>query len=80
MTTIIEIIGFSSISCEDAAKNVDMEARRLGNNIRSISLINISSNIGEDTLTKFSVLAKVVYERTSTITRKKVSNHQLINN
>jgi len=59
---VIEIMGSSSKSWEDAAQNIVTEAGITVKNIRSIYLKNMSAKVENNVLTEYRVDGKVTFE------------------
>ena len=59
---VIEVMGSSSKSWEDAAQNIVTEASVTVKNIRSIYLKNLSAKVENNTITEYRVDGKVTFE------------------
>ncbi len=59
---VIEVLGSSDKSWEDAAQNIVSEAGKTVNNIRSIYLENISAKVENNIITEYRIDGKVTFE------------------
>ena len=59
---VIEVMGSSDKSWEDAAQNIVSEAGKTVNNIRSIYLENMSAKVENNVITEYRIDGKVSFE------------------
>ena len=59
---IIEVIGSSEKSFDDAARNAVSEASRTVKNIKSINIQNFNAKVSGDKITTYGVNAKISFE------------------
>lgn len=59
---VIEVLGSSNKSWEEAAQNIVSEAGKTVNNIRSIYLENMSAKVENNTITEYRIDGKVTFE------------------
>ena len=59
---VIEVMGSSNKSWEDAAQNIVTEAGKTVKNIRSIYLENMSAKVDKNRITEYRVDGKVTFE------------------
>ena len=59
---VIEVLGASGKSWEDAAQNIVEEASKTVKNIRSIYLENLSAKVEDNKIVEFRIDGKVTFE------------------
>jgi len=59
---VIEVLGASGESWEDAAQNIVNEASKTVKNIRSIYLENLSAKVEDNKIVEYRVDGKVTFE------------------
>lgn len=59
---VIEVMGSSNKSWEDAAQNIVTEAGKTLKNIRSIYIENMSAKVDKNKITEYRVDGKVTFE------------------
>lgn len=59
---VIEVMGSSNKSWEDAAQNIVTEAGKTLKNIRSIYVENMSAKVDKNKITEYRVDGKVTFE------------------
>lgn len=61
---VIEVLGSSEKSWEDAAQNIVKEASKTVKNIRSIYLENLSARVEKNKIVEYRIDGKVTFEVT----------------
>jgi flavin-binding protein dodecin len=61
---VIEVLGSSDKSWEDAAQNIVKEASKTVKNIRSIYLENLSARVEKNKIVEYRIDGKVTFEVT----------------
>jgi hypothetical protein len=59
---VIELLGRSSVSWEDATKKMVKEASKTVKNIRSIYVKDMSAKVEKDKITEYRINGKVTFE------------------
>ncbi len=59
---VIEVMGSSNKSWENAAQNIVTEASKTVKNIRSIYLENMSAKVEKNKITEFRIDGKITFE------------------
>ena len=59
---VIEVMGSSNKSWDDAAQNIVTEAGKTVKNIRSIYLENMSAKVDNNNITEYRIDGKVTFE------------------
>lgn len=59
---VIEVMGSSNKSWDDAAQNIVTEAGKTVKNIRSIYLENMSAKVDNNNITEYRINGKVTFE------------------
>ena len=59
---VIELLGYSNVSWEDAAQKVVTEATRTLKNVRSVYIKDMSAKVENGKITEYRVDGKVTFE------------------